>query len=118
MLDRVAASGCPPIRRYSFDFGPFVISGTPHPHDGVSVAYAPRRTVLDSILVDAAAHAGAEVRERFTVEDLVVEDGSVVGIRGRGPSGGSVLECVHPDNIGHIMGAALTRVGMSTGGLA
>ena len=49
--------------------------------------YAPRRTVLDKILVDAAADAGAEVRERFTVEEIVVEDGAVVGIRGHGEGG-------------------------------
>ncbi|MEQ1573944.1 MAG: hypothetical protein ABL993_06825 [Vicinamibacterales bacterium] len=29
------------------------------------VAYCPRRTVLDKLLVDAAAEAGAEVREGF-----------------------------------------------------
>jgi flavin-dependent dehydrogenase len=48
------------------------------------VAYAPRRTVLDQVLVDAAAEAGAEVRERFTVDELVIEDASVVGVRGHG----------------------------------
>jgi flavin-dependent dehydrogenase len=34
----------------------------------------------------------AEVRERFTVEDIVIEDGTVVGIRGHGEGGSSVLE--------------------------
>ena len=43
-------------------------------------------------MVDAAAAAGAEVRERFTVEDVVVEDGVVVGIRGHGEDGQSVVE--------------------------
>src|SRR6266446_6987277 len=62
LLDRVVATGCPPIESYSFDFGPITISGTPRPVDGTSTAYAPRRTVLDKILVDAAAEAGAEVR--------------------------------------------------------
>jgi 2-polyprenyl-6-methoxyphenol hydroxylase-like FAD-dependent oxidoreductase len=83
LLDRVVATGCPPIRRYSFDFGPITISGTPRPIDGTATAYAPRRTVLDKILIDAAAEAGAEVREGFTVEDVVIEDGSVVAISGR-----------------------------------
>ena len=40
-------------------------------HDDSPVAYCPRRTVLDKLLVDAAAEAGAEVREGFTVEDVV-----------------------------------------------
>ena len=51
------------------------------------VAYCPRRTVLDKLLVDAAAEAGAEVREGFTVEEVVVEDGRVIGIRGHGKDG-------------------------------
>jgi 2-polyprenyl-6-methoxyphenol hydroxylase-like FAD-dependent oxidoreductase len=87
LLDRVVATGCPPINTYSFDFGPFAIVGSPHPADGVATAYAPRRTVLDKILVDAAAEAGAEVRQAFTIEDVVVEDGVVVGIRGHSESG-------------------------------
>ena len=64
-----------------FDFGPIVISGTPGLPES-PVAYAPRRTVLDKLLVDAAAEAGAEIREGFNVEDVVIEDGTVVGIRG------------------------------------
>ena len=36
--------------------------------------------------------AGAEVRERFTVDEVLVEDGAVVGIRGHGDDGRSVLE--------------------------
>ena len=92
LLDEVIATGCPPIERYSFDFGPFTISGRPRPCDGIATGYSPRRTVLDKILVDAAARAGAEVREQFTVEDVVVEDETVVGIRGRGKGGTSVVE--------------------------
>jgi flavin-dependent dehydrogenase len=48
--------------------------------------------VLDKILVDAADTAGAEVREGFTVEEVVIEDGVVAGIRGHGADGASVLE--------------------------
>ena len=92
VLDKVTASGCPPVETYSFDFGPFTIKGTPRPVDGISAAYAPRRTILDKILVDAAVQAGAEMRERFTVEEIVVEDGVVVGIRGHDEGGNSVVE--------------------------
>jgi flavin-dependent dehydrogenase len=92
LFDEVVATGCPPIETYSFDFGPFTIAGRPRPHAGMSAAYAPRRTVLDTILVGAAARAGAEVREGFTVDEVVVEDGSVVGIRGHGLGGEPVLE--------------------------
>jgi flavin-dependent dehydrogenase len=48
--------------------------------------------VLDKLLVDAASEAGAEVREAFTVDDLVSEDGRVVGIRGHSKGGPSVIE--------------------------
>jgi flavin-dependent dehydrogenase len=40
--------------------------------------------VLDKLLVEAAAESGAEIREGFTVSELVIEDGAVVGIRGHG----------------------------------
>lgn len=92
LLDEVIATGCPPIETYSFDFGPFTITGTPRPHDGISTAYAPRRTVLDKILVDGADRAGVEVREEFAVEEVVIDDGVVVGIRGHGRDGATVLE--------------------------
>jgi flavin-dependent dehydrogenase len=87
LLDRLVATGCPAIDTYSFDFGPFTIDGSPR-----GVAYAPRRTVLDKMLVDAAAEAGAEVREGFTVEELVVEGDTVTGIRGHDADGTPVTE--------------------------
>jgi 2-polyprenyl-6-methoxyphenol hydroxylase-like FAD-dependent oxidoreductase len=91
LLDRLAATGCPPIDTYGFDFGPFTIVGAPGTSDA-RVAYCPRRTVLDKLLVDAAAQSGAEVREGFAVEEVLVEDGRVVGIRGRSKHGGSIIE--------------------------
>ena len=92
LLADVVASGAPPLRTYSFDFGPFTLRGTPRPLEGSSAGYAPRRTVLDTILVNAAADAGAEVREGFTVEEVLVDDGVVVGIRGHGDDGATVVE--------------------------
>jgi flavin-dependent dehydrogenase len=44
--------------------------------------FCPRRTVLDALLLNAAAESGAEVREGFTVDELLVADETVVGIRG------------------------------------
>jgi flavin-dependent dehydrogenase len=92
LLDAVLASGVPPVATYSFDFGPFTISGTPPPCEGISTAYAPRRTVLDKILVDGARAAGAEVRERFSVSGVLIEDGTVVGITGTDARGTPVTE--------------------------
>jgi flavin-dependent dehydrogenase len=51
--------------------------------DGQSSGYAPRRTVLDKILVDAATAAGVEVREGFNVDSLLIEGGTVAGISGQ-----------------------------------
>jgi 2-polyprenyl-6-methoxyphenol hydroxylase-like FAD-dependent oxidoreductase len=82
LLDRLTATGCPPIHTYAYDFGPVTISGTPGTLD-TPVAYCPRRTVLDKLLVDAAAEAGAEIREGFAVEEVLIEGGRVVGITGR-----------------------------------
>jgi flavin-dependent dehydrogenase len=81
LLHRVAATGCPPIHTFSFDFGPVTIAGAPGSAEA-PVAYAPRRTVLDALLVEAAAEAGAEVREHFSVDEILVEDGRVTGVRG------------------------------------
>jgi 2-polyprenyl-6-methoxyphenol hydroxylase-like FAD-dependent oxidoreductase len=91
LLDRVIATNCPPIDTYMFDFGPFTITGRPGTEDA-PVAYAPRRTVLDELLVDAASEAGAEVRQGFTVENLVFEDGRVAGVRGHEKGGETVTE--------------------------
>ena len=92
LLERLAASGCPARHKYTFDFGPFAISGSPAPVDGVSIGFGPRRTVLDKLLVDAAGEAGAEIREGFVVEELVFDEGCVVGLRGHSLKGSSVTE--------------------------
>ena len=91
LLDRLVATGCPPIDTYAFDFGPFTISGAPGTTEA-PVAYGPRRTVLDKILVDAALEAGAEVREEFTVEEILIDDGRVTGVRGHAKDGRPVIE--------------------------
>ncbi|MEU7176142.1 NAD(P)/FAD-dependent oxidoreductase [Micromonospora tulbaghiae] len=83
LLDRLVATGCPPIQTYAFDFDGPVIAGSPGTDDS-PVAYGPRRIVLDKLLVDAAAEAGAEIRERFAVSEVVFDDdGQVIGVRGR-----------------------------------
>lgn len=92
LLEQVKASNCPPVRSQRFDVGPFALVAAPPPVNGIADGYAPRRTVLDKILVDAAAAADAEVRERFTVEELVWDGEQVTGIRGRTAGGTSVVE--------------------------
>jgi flavin-dependent dehydrogenase len=92
LLEKLEATGCPPVETYSFDFGPLTISGSPQPVDGIARGYCPRRIILDQILVDAAVEAGAELREGFTVEEILVEDGAVTGINGHEKGGATVTE--------------------------
>jgi menaquinone-9 beta-reductase len=56
--------------------------GGPRPY-----SFALPRTSFDTILVTAAARAGAQVREGVTVEDLVWEGGAVAGVVARSPKG-------------------------------
>ena len=63
LLPRVATSGCPPVTVISVDLGDFALTASLPPVDGLREMFAPRRTVLDTILVQAAVHAGAELRE-------------------------------------------------------
>ena len=91
LLDRLSATGSPPIDTYTYDFGPFTLTGAPGTTEA-PLAYCPRRTILDKLLVDAAVGAGAEIREGFTVEQVLIEGGRVVGIKGHSKGGDSVTE--------------------------
>src|SRR5438270_8193895 len=86
LLDRLTATGCPPLDTYAFDFGPFTIEGRPGTAS-MPPGYCPRRTILDKLLIDAAVEAGVEVREGFVVDEVIIESGRVVGIAGRGADG-------------------------------
>ena len=83
LLDRLKATGCPPIADVALDLGAFVLTGRP-PSAGATAAYAPRRKVLDQLLLDAAVHAGAERRDDFMVEDVEWEAGRASASVARG----------------------------------
>jgi len=83
LLDQVEASNCPPIRKYTVELGDFPLTGYPPGADGLDAEYAPRRYVLDQILLEAAVEAGAEVRAGVVVEDLLRDGDRVAGIRAR-----------------------------------
>ena len=75
------------------DFGPFALLGRPVAADGTDVGYAPRRRVLDQLLVEAAIEAGVEFRDAFAVDELTRDaDGRVTGILGRTRGGGAARE--------------------------
>jgi 2-polyprenyl-6-methoxyphenol hydroxylase-like FAD-dependent oxidoreductase len=85
LLDRLRARGCEPIRQITFDPGPVQFSGIGPAVAGAADTYCPRRTVLDALLVEAAAESGAEFIERFTVGEVLWSDGKAAGVRGRHP---------------------------------
>ena len=92
LLDQLAATALPAIcRPMTFDVGPFALVGTIPGANGGRGGFCPRRTVLDTLLVRAAADSGAEFREGFRVEDLVYSGEAVAGIRGRA-KGGTLVE--------------------------
>ena len=86
LIDRLRATGTPAIRTATFHYGDEALAVPIKPRDGVDALFAPRRTVLDPILVDAARAAGAQVVHGAALAELV-----------RGASGrveGAVIESV------------------------
>ncbi|GAA3633280.1 NAD(P)/FAD-dependent oxidoreductase [Microlunatus ginsengisoli] len=95
LLDEVLASGAPPIRSVAFhryDPGaPAPVSLAVKPRAGVDHMLAPRRHVLDAILVRAAVRAGATLLDATAVSDVRRDpSGRVVGVVARGRSGGAI----------------------------
>lgn len=83
LLDELATAGTPPIRQTTFHYTDreseqiAIRSG-----GGVDALYAPRRSVLDRILADAAADAGVEMLYRTAVTAVLRdESGRVAGVR-------------------------------------
>ena len=69
-----------------------MITGTPTAADGTAGSYAPRRIVLDELLVRAAGKAGAELREGFSVTELIADGDRITGVRGPARGGMEVSE--------------------------
>ncbi|WP_320783642.1 NAD(P)/FAD-dependent oxidoreductase [Streptomyces sp. CRN 30] len=86
LLDAVRASGCPPLThvRYEVTGTDIRLEGCARGVEGQRAGFAPRRPVLDPVLVRAAVAAGAEYREGCAVTGLLRDDaGRVVGVEGR-----------------------------------
>ena len=87
LLEHLIDKGTPPVRSVSFTTDTSFTIPIKMQH-GVDALYAPRRTVLDPILVDAAARAGAEVRYGVTVSGVRRNyKGRVTGVVGRDEKG-------------------------------
>ncbi len=81
LLDDVVAAGTPAIRRTVFHYEEESVAVSIKPSSGVGALYAPRRTVLDSLLVDAAISSGAQIEFGATAGHLHRDEtGSVAGI--------------------------------------
>jgi flavin-dependent dehydrogenase len=85
LLDAVVASGAPEIRTVSFHFdGGVVIEKEVRDRAGVDFLLAPRRHVLDSILLSAAADAGAHVETGLNATGVLTDASErVVGVTAR-----------------------------------
>jgi flavin-dependent dehydrogenase len=89
LVDDVIAARTPPVRHTTFHYADGeTLPLTIRPNAGVDALYAPRRHLLDRLLVDAAREAGAEVRHRTTVTELLSDTtGRVTGVRLRDDAG-------------------------------
>lgn len=88
VLEAVVATGCPAIESGSYHIADVDLYGSSDPVDGHAVAYAPRRYLLDSVLVNAAVEAGVEFVDRASVVGLVHDEhGAVAGVRYRTADG-------------------------------
>jgi 2-polyprenyl-6-methoxyphenol hydroxylase-like FAD-dependent oxidoreductase len=83
LLERVVATGLPAVERVHMEMDGIVVEGRFPMLDGVGAVYGPRRTLLDKLLLDAATDAGADARTDWRIEELLWEDGRVVGVRGQ-----------------------------------
>ncbi len=77
LLNKIAESGCPPITETKIRCDEVTILGTVSKDQEQREAYAPRRYILDKIIIDAAVAAGAEFRSKCRLESVETVDGKV-----------------------------------------
>jgi 2-polyprenyl-6-methoxyphenol hydroxylase-like FAD-dependent oxidoreductase len=88
ILEGLRAEGTPTVRSTAFHYGDDVLDIQIKPLDGIDGLYAPRRTVIDRLLVDAARESGAEIAYRTRLIDLMRSpEGRVCGVHLRDSDG-------------------------------
>ncbi|MCU7728337.1 FAD-dependent monooxygenase [Actinoplanes sp. KI2] len=93
LLDAVLAAGTPAVRHTIFHYGRDDVPVSIRPAAGVDALYAPRRTILDAAIANAAVEAGATVRFGTTVTGLLRDpDGRVAGVATRTRNGAARAE--------------------------
>jgi 2-polyprenyl-6-methoxyphenol hydroxylase-like FAD-dependent oxidoreductase len=82
LLAALQAAGTPPIRRVLFHYrDAATVQVSIRPSPGVEALLAPRRTVIDPLLVEAAAASGADVLGPVTVVGVTRTGDRVDGVR-------------------------------------
>src|SRR5919199_1321821 len=74
LLQAVLDSGAPPIRQVTFTPPDETVTRPIKDKAGVDLLVAPRRYVLDTIVAEAAAQAGADLRQGVTVAGVDRDD--------------------------------------------
>ena len=81
VLPAIVAAGTPPVRSTTFIYGDRDITVPIEPRYGVGALYAPRRALLDRVLVDAARDSGVDVRYGVRIDDVITDGlGQVRGV--------------------------------------
>lgn len=88
LLQAVLDSGAPAIRQVTFTTPDESVTRPVKDKAGVDLLLAPRRHILDTIVADAAADAGVDVRLGVTVTGVRLDDaGRATGVYGRDRTG-------------------------------
>jgi len=88
LLQAVLASGAPAIRRVTFTHLGESMTRAVKQKAGVDLLVAPRRYILDTIVAEAAAAAGADIRFGVTVTGVRLDDaGRATGVCGHDATG-------------------------------
>jgi 2-polyprenyl-6-methoxyphenol hydroxylase-like FAD-dependent oxidoreductase len=77
LRDAVAAAGAPPVTRTTFRYGDEKVVVTVKASHGVDALYAPSAVVLDTLLLEAAIVAGAEVQRDVEAVHVAPRDNGV-----------------------------------------
>jgi flavin-dependent dehydrogenase len=88
LIDAIRRSGVQPVKETSFFYSREQLTVEIKPTPYADALYAPRRYVLDTLLAEAAAKAGAMLRYRQSCCGLIKgDDGRVIGVRLKGDAG-------------------------------